>query len=438
MEAKALGVLRRLVGNPTADWSCPEQKTGVLAALSLQRDVIAVLATGLGKTMLAILPSLLEHQKMTVVLLPLRSLMADYEHKLTRLQVPFEVFTGGRIHGEANLLLVSADISKADSWRHEAAILNERKPIVRIVFDEAHIPLLSANYRPALRDMFLLHSLPAGVQIILLSATLSHALVPTLIREFGLSGSPLVLRTNTNRPELQYIWRAPSSSQKIIEQAVKIAQDYQWSHERERGLVFVPFYDMGQRIATQLNCDFYSGNENTTNEERHAMYNRWNTGAARVMVCTSAFGTGNDYSHTRFVVHAGRPYEMVNYIQEISRAGRDKVPSMCILLPQVKDAPGEFPTPDFGGFKAMHEALQAPDGCVRFKITSHTDAVGTACADNAGNQLCNFCQTRYAASIDGVGFLANIFTIAKSVVMTFSQRRIMLPKEGALTPTPRK
>ncbi|KAF9473073.1 hypothetical protein BDN70DRAFT_771411, partial [Pholiota conissans] len=201
----ALAMLRQLVGNPLAEWTCTEQKDAVEAALVCERDVVVVLSTGGGKTMVAIIPALLETNKMTVIILPFKSLMIDYQHKLGQMQVPFEVFSGQRIHGKANILLVSADVTKADVWLHEASILHQRKPIVRLVFDEAHIPLLSSDYRPALRDMFRLHFIPTGVQLILLSATISPSILPFLINEFGLSSNPLVLRTKTNRPELQYI-----------------------------------------------------------------------------------------------------------------------------------------------------------------------------------------------------------------------------------------
>jgi superfamily II DNA helicase RecQ len=40
------------------------------------------------------------------------------------------------------------------------------------------------------------------------------------------------------------------------------------------------------------------------------------------MICTSAFSAGNDYPAVRLVVHAGTPFEMVGFIQEVSRAGR--------------------------------------------------------------------------------------------------------------------
>jgi superfamily II DNA helicase RecQ len=52
------------------------------------------------------------------------------------------------------------------------------------------------------------------------------------------------------------------------------------------------------------------------------------------MVCTSAFGCGNDHPHVCLVIHAGSPKEMIDYIQEKSYAGRDGQPALSIILLQ--------------------------------------------------------------------------------------------------------
>jgi superfamily II DNA helicase RecQ len=43
------------------------------------------------------------------------------------------------------------------------------------------------------------------------------------------------------------------------------------------------------------------------------MHQSWINGGDQIMVCTSAFGAGNDYAHVRVVTHAGSPMEMVEY-----------------------------------------------------------------------------------------------------------------------------
>ena len=98
LEERALAAMRKLLGKHNASWKSEGQRQAVLAVLECKRDVLAVLKTGEGKTMLFLLPALLEEGRVTVVVVPLISLMTDYERKLTRDRIPFEVFRDGRTH----------------------------------------------------------------------------------------------------------------------------------------------------------------------------------------------------------------------------------------------------------------------------------------------------------------------------------------------------
>lgn len=348
--------------------------------------------------MLAIIPALVEKHRVTVVILPLKSLISDYEHRLRGMNIQYELFTGAAeeaISGRYGLILVSADRSRQAKWKHTIARIHLSRTVSRIIFDEAQFAQTSDDFRTTLQNLQDIRSIP--VQLCIMSGTVPPSSEAALLEAFGITQMRTIIRMCTDRPELQYLIKEPAkTTRQVCQQVVNIVtQEMQTFLEEDRALVFVTYKeDEGIPIAGQLDCDFYHGGKDLPDSERQAMYARWLEGSHKVMVCTNAFGAGNDYAHVRLVVHAGTPKQMIGYVQEVGRGGRDGEAAKCIVVPRSGASVTKsrvIGAPDFCGYQAIWDMLYKSRECLRYFITKHMDGEGIRCGTIGSSPQCSRC-----------------------------------------------
>ena len=121
LSQQALEKIGELLKLQLPKWTCDEQRVAMEAVLECQKDVMAIMRTGSGKSMLMIIPSLLEKKKITVGVLPLKSLLSDYQWKLDEQRIPYEIFHNQRspkLTGHCNLILIKLDRNVGNkSWQ---------------------------------------------------------------------------------------------------------------------------------------------------------------------------------------------------------------------------------------------------------------------------------------------------------------------------------
>ncbi|KAI3998063.1 hypothetical protein K525DRAFT_246461, partial [Schizophyllum commune Loenen D] len=116
--------IRELLGRSDAGWSMDAQREGFEVLLRNDTDNILVLPTSAGKTLMCTLPSLYEHG-LTVIIVPLNSLLAQWKLNLDSMGINYHFFRGpnddllcsssssGR---KPSIVLISADRAVNGTW----------------------------------------------------------------------------------------------------------------------------------------------------------------------------------------------------------------------------------------------------------------------------------------------------------------------------------
>ena len=129
---------------------------------------------------------------------------------------------------------------------------------------------------------------------------------------------------------------------------------------------------------------------------RLSMYNQWRKGITPVMICTSAFSTGNDYAHVRLTIHFKMALEMSELIQAQGRSGRDGKAARCFIIPasnpqlpkiskEAEDHKGQWYAYDY-------VYRLGTKRCLRYGTTLYIDGKGLECKDDLASVPCSVCK----------------------------------------------
>ncbi|KAF8162342.1 hypothetical protein K438DRAFT_1618458 [Mycena galopus ATCC 62051] len=393
-QINVLSAVRELLGNPTAGWKDITQYEGIRECLALQRDVVITSKTGSGKTLIAVVPSLIE-DAITVIVVPLISLLEDWERRLDEFGLAYERFKGAAeptIAGRANLVLVTSDMVKEKAW--ETA---------------AHYYAADYEFRPeALAKPYRIRGF--NFQIALLSATVSEPAFQFLTREFELE-RPLRITSGSHRPELELIIQhdCKSSADQLQRAHSTISQYVQhpdWKPE-DRWILFVSSLIDGENYAKALGVPFYKAAKDPLKEEedlaRQQNYKAWAVGKTIGLVASNALGGGTDYAHVRLTIHINTPWDATLFEQQRGRAGRDGERAYNYII--ARDQPwvgSKTPHPVFGdlvGTQVVSDLVykqppKFPDRCLIFQLTRFFDGTGHTCHEYARSALCTACKHR--------------------------------------------
>jgi len=304
------------------------------------RDVFALLPTGGGKSLCFQLPALL-HDGVTIVVSPLIALMKDQVDALrtSGIAATFLNSTLGaneareRFRGlqrnEFRLLYVAPERLMMENFLESA--LNWS--IARIAIDEAHcISEWGHDFRPEYRELKKLRVQFPDVPIMALTATATKRVRDDIVKQLKLR-QPRCYVASFNRPNLTYrVVPKSSAYQQLL--------DFVRARPNASGIIYCASRKSSDALAEKLARDgikalpYHAGMES---KERTRNQEAFLRDHARVITATIAFGMGINKPNVRYVIHHDLPKNIEGYYQETGRAGRDGLPSDCVLLFSVGD-----------------------------------------------------------------------------------------------------
>jgi len=346
-DSTILGELARVWGY---DSMRPQQAAAIGAGLE-RKDSLVVMPTGGGKSLCFQLPPLLT-KKLSVVVSPLIALMKDQVDGLTVLGYEggaclnstssvdeYNYVMRSMAEGSLRLLYVSPEKLLTPGMLAKLASCNGGQGPWAFAIDEAHcISQWGHDFRREYRRLSELRTIYPGAAVNAFTATATPRVREDIARQLMLGRVGGKAFT-----QLVGVFDRPNLTYRIVPKQDYFAQVASIVARHPEGATIV--YAISRRATEEIAADLQSRgvgamayHAGLDARQRRNVQEDFAQERVNVVVATVAFGMGIDRGNVRCVIHAELPKSIENYQQETGRAGRDGLPSECVLLYSGGDA----------------------------------------------------------------------------------------------------
>ncbi|MGJ8744551.1 RecQ family ATP-dependent DNA helicase [Polaribacter sp.] len=316
-----------------------EPQLKIINAVLEQKDVIALLPTGGGKSVCFQIPALAK-EGVCLVISPLIALMKDQVENLQKLDIKATTIPSGTKQDDIITLFDNIKFGKIkflylSPERLQSVFIQQKLQELNInlvAIDEAHcISEWGHDFRPSYRTIKILRTLQPNAPFIAVTATANQRVLHDIAENLELK-TPIIFRKSFSRENLAYqVFTVEDKLKRLLQIFTKTKTPaIVYVNSRKRTLEISNFLQ-----ANHFKSSYYHAG--LSRLEKQTAFDNWMSEKTRIIVATNAFGMGIDKPNVGVVVHFNLPSSVENYVQETGRAGRNGKKSFAVLLQNEND-----------------------------------------------------------------------------------------------------
>lgn len=348
IQQQALHHLRTMTNFPSAQFH-DGQLEAIVELVQNQRQMLVVQKTGWGKSgVYFIATKLLREQNKgpSIIMSPLIALMRNQIQSAARLGLRVATVNSSltqheRAENENKIInnQVDAIIIAPEQLANEYFVQNVLSHVLSkvslFVVDEAHcISDWGHDFRPDYRRIVrILQAMPKNLPVLATTATANNRVVNDIQSQLG--QHIMISRGELTRQAL-HLQNVP-----LMPKAKRLAWLVQALNQiAGTGIIYAKTVRDCEQVAdwlvqNNINAQAYSGN--SMSEDRIDLENALLNNTVKTLVATSALGMGFDKPDISFVIHFQAPGNVVEYYQQVGRAGRGIDDAYGILMQGEED-----------------------------------------------------------------------------------------------------
>ena len=298
-----------------------------------QKDTIAIMPTGGGKSLCFQLPAL-ALAGTAIVISPLIALMKDQVDALKANGISATFFNSSQPYEEQQAVLKDLEngnlklLYVAPESLPQLSFILKSIEISLFAVDEAHcISSWGHDFRPAYMQLKSLKEHFPKVPLIALTATADRPTREDIAKQLAIPNAKTFI-ASFDRPNLYLDVRPGQNRNKQI-------LNFLAKRGKQSGIIYCLSRKSTEKLAGTLKSKGYVAeayHAGLTSEERSSIQDNFVNDRTPIIVATIAFGMGIDKSNVRWVIHYNMPKNIEGYYQEIGRSGRDGLASHTILF----------------------------------------------------------------------------------------------------------